>query len=116
MVARNASGSKLRFFVAAARGLIAVFPTGKYHMPILIVGCACNTTANIFGPRARGTVVSTLCIIARGVRISSIAVAHTHQGEFTPAPGRVVGSGPWQAKTPKLCTLAKRQRTPRESR
>ncbi len=34
--------------------------------------------------------------------------------EFTPASGRVVGSGLWQAKTHKSCSLAS-GRTPRES-
>jgi len=70
--------------------------------------------AQYFGSRARGTVRPTLCIIAGGARISSVVVAHTVRASFTPASGRVVGSGLWQAKTPKSCSLASGP-TPRES-
>jgi len=38
-------------------------------------------------PRARGAVIPTLCIIAGGARISSIAVAHTMKASSLPHRG-----------------------------
>lgn len=82
-------------------------------MPILIVGWKSNIRGIFLFVRTGNSKTNTVYNFPRSANRQYRCCPH-HEGEFTPASGRVVGSGLWQAKTPKSCSLASGP-TPRES-